>query len=55
MNIINPPRVTITHRRCEAVPPGWRVVGKLLFMQLPFVKKGGESSGFAETSDEFEF
>ena len=42
-------------RWIEAIPPGWRVIGKLIYTQLPFVKKPGALSGFAETSDEFEF
>lgn len=39
----------------QDIPAGWRVLGRLLYTQLPFVKKPGSSSGFAETSDDFEF
>ena len=42
-------------RWIEAVPAGWRVLGRLLFAQMPFVKRPGAGSGFAEQGDEFEF
>jgi len=37
------------------LPPDWRVVGRVLFTQMPFVQRPGAASGFAEMSDEFEF
>lgn len=42
-------------RWVKAVPPGWRILGRLLFTQMPFVEKPGRSQGFAEFDDEFEF
>jgi len=42
-------------RWIEALPPNWRVVGRLLYAQMPFVKKPGAAGGFAEFSDDFEF
>jgi hypothetical protein len=45
-------------RWMDAVPPGWRILGRMLYTQMPFVKKPGAGSGeggFAEMSDEFEF
>jgi hypothetical protein len=39
----------------EAVPAGWRVVGRLLYCQLPMVVPQGSTSGFAEMDDGFEF
>jgi len=42
-------------RWVEAVPVGWRVLGKMLFTQMPFVKRPGSESGFAENNDDFEF
>jgi hypothetical protein len=49
------PESTIHIRWLPEVPAGWRVVGKLIYTQLPFVPKPGGASGFAETSDDFEF
>ena len=42
-------------RWVPAVPPGWRILGRLLFAQMPQVQRPGAGGGFAEASDEFEF
>eukprot|EP00316_Scyphosphaera_apsteinii_P016710 CAMPEP_0119302948 /NCGR_PEP_ID=MMETSP1333-20130426/4462_1 /TAXON_ID=418940 /ORGANISM="Scyphosphaera apsteinii, Strain RCC1455" /LENGTH=197 /DNA_ID=CAMNT_0007305475 /DNA_START=107 /DNA_END=700 /DNA_ORIENTATION=+ len=42
-------------RWIEALPQGWRVLGKLLYTQIPFVKRPGSGGGFAEMDDDFEF
>jgi len=42
-------------RWMQHIPPGWRIVGKLLYTQMPFVERPGAASGFAEMSDDFEF
>ena len=47
---------TVHIRWIEALPAGWRVVGRMLYAQMPHVKRAGEGGGgFAEYSDEFEF
>ncbi|KAL1511283.1 hypothetical protein AB1Y20_006090 [Prymnesium parvum] len=46
---------TVHIRWFQAVPSGWRVLGRLLYTQLPYVKKPGSSGTFAELSDDFEF
>lgn len=42
-------------RWIKELPAGWRILGRLLYTQLPYVKKPGEGGGFAELSDDFEF
>ena len=42
-------------RWIETLPANWRVVGRLLYAQMPFVKKPGAAGGFAEFNDDFEF
>ena len=42
-------------RWIEALPAGWRVVGRLIYAQMPHVKKPGAAGGFAAFSDDFEF
>lgn len=42
-------------RWIEPLPDNWRIVGRLLYAQMPYVKKPGAAGGFAEFSDEFEF
>jgi hypothetical protein len=42
-------------RWLDALPAGWRVLGRLVYTQLPYVARPGSKSGFAEMSDEFEF
>jgi hypothetical protein len=43
-------------RWMDAVPEGWRVLGRLLYTQMPMIRKPGASDeGFAELSDDFEF
>jgi len=42
-------------RWLEALPAGWRVLGRLVYTQLPYVEKPGSKSGFAEMSDDFDF
>jgi len=42
-------------RWIDALPAGWRVLGRLILTQMPYVKQPGASQGFAETSDKFEF
>ena len=42
-------------RWVSAIPAGWRVLGRMLYAQMPLVKRPGEGGGFAEMSDEFEF
>lgn len=42
-------------RWMNVLPDDWTVLGRLLFTQMPFVTKPGAGTGFAETSDEFEF
>lgn len=42
-------------RWIDALPAGWRILGRLIYTQMPFVVKPNETKGFAETSDDFEF
>lgn len=49
------PAGQVSIRWYETIPDGHRVLGRLLYTQIPFVKKAGGSGGFAETDDEFEF
>jgi len=42
-------------RWIDALPAGWRVLGRMLYAQLPHVKRPGNSGGFAELDDNFEF
>mmetsp|Transcript_11849 Transcript_11849/g.36595 ORF Transcript_11849/g.36595 Transcript_11849/m.36595 type:complete len:152 (+) Transcript_11849:1352-1807(+) len=42
-------------RWVESLPSGWRVLGRLLYTQLPNVKAGKSQGGFAEMDDNFEF
>ena len=49
------PQGTFHIRWIEALPADWKVLGKLLFAQMPYVERPGKGSGFAETSDDFEF
>lgn len=42
-------------RWIDQVPAGWRILGRLLYTQMPLVVKPGGNSGFGECSDEFEF
>ena len=49
------PQGTLHIRWIDAIPEGWKIVGRLLFAQMPFVERPGKGSGFAETTDEFEF
>jgi len=42
-------------RWSDGVPEGWTVQGRLIFTQLPHVKKPGSGGGFAEMDDDFEF
>jgi hypothetical protein len=43
-------------RWLEAVPAGWRILGALLYTQMPLIRAAGHTEdGFAELSDEFEF
>jgi hypothetical protein len=46
---------TVHIRWIEALPANWRVVGRLVYAQMPYVKKPGSGGGFAEFSDDFEF
>lgn len=46
---------TVHIRWHNAVPAGWSILGKVLYILMPNVKKPGQSKGFAETDDEFEF
>jgi len=39
----------------QDLPAGWRLLGRLLYTQLPYKKKPGSGGGFAELSDDFEF
>ena len=43
------------HPLGRALPPGWRVLGKLLYTILPNFKRIGKKDGFAELDDDFEF
>ena len=46
----------IVHIRwVDALPADWRVLGSLVYTQMPFVKKPGAGGGFAEFDDDFEF
>ena len=45
----------VTIRWVEALPAGWRVLGKLLYTILPNFKRIGKKDGFAELDDDFEF
>jgi len=49
------PEGAVHIRWCQEIPAGWRILGRLLYTQLPFVEKPGSGGGFAELSDEFEF
>jgi hypothetical protein len=42
-------------RWIDPVPADWKVLGRLLYTQMPHVTRPGANKGFAETSDEFEF
>ena len=42
-------------RWVETLPAGWSVLGRLLYTQLPNVKRGNAGGGFAELDDSFEF
>jgi len=37
------------------LPAGWRVLGKLLYTQLPLIGKQRAKGGFAELDEDFEF
>ena len=37
------------------LPVGGRVLGRLLYTQLPYLKRAGKGGGFAEMDDGFEF
>lgn len=39
----------------DAVPNGWRILGRVLYVQMPSVKNPKRGRGFAETDDDFEF
>ena len=41
--------------RAQALPAGWRVLGRLTYTVLPHVVRLGSKSGFAEMSDDFDF
>ena len=49
------PQGTVHIRWMESVPADWKIVGRLLYTQMPNVKKANAGGGFAEMSDEFEF
>ena len=49
------PSGAVSIRWMQALPEGWRMLGRLIYTQLPFVPKPGGESGFAETSDDFDF
>ena len=42
-------------RWVEALPAGWRVLGRVLYTMLPNFKRIGKKDGFAELDDDFEF
>lgn len=42
-------------RWMDALPADWRVMGSLVYTQMPFVKKPGAGGGFAEFDDDFAF
>uniref|UniRef100_A0A7S2D8L0 Rubisco accumulation factor 1 C-terminal domain-containing protein n=1 Tax=Haptolina brevifila TaxID=156173 RepID=A0A7S2D8L0_9EUKA len=42
-------------RWLATVPAGWRILGRLLYAQMPYIHRPGSAGGFAEDSDEFEF
>jgi hypothetical protein len=42
-------------RWVDAIPPGWQVLGRLIYTQMPFVGKVNTGDGFAEADDDFEF
>lgn len=42
-------------RWIQDLPAGWRVLGRLLYTQMPYVGRPGGTSGFAEGNDDFEF
>ena len=46
---------TTRRRWVDELPAGWRVVGRLLYCQLPHVTPKGSAAGFAEMDDDFEF
>jgi len=47
---------TVHIRWLESLPAGWRILGRLLYVQTPLVRRPGHvSGGFAEMNDEFEF
>lgn len=49
------PQGVVHIRWMNALPEDWRVAGRLLYSQMPFVTRPGAGGGFAEMSDEFEF
>ena len=48
-------QATTRRRWVDELPAGWRVVGRLLYCQLPHVTPKGSAAGFAEMDDNFEF
>lgn len=46
---------TVHIRWHDAVPSGWRILGRVLYVQMPSVKNPKRGRGFAETDDDFEF
>ena len=52
---LSDPQGVVQIRWMASVPADWKVLGKLLYAQIPFVVKPGSGSGFAEASDDFEF
>jgi len=49
------PEGTVHIRWHKELPADWRILGKVLYTQMPFVKRPGAGGGFAELSDEFEY
>lgn len=49
------PEGNISIRWFAEIPAGHTIKGRLLFTQMPFVKRANAGGGFAEMSDEFEF
>jgi hypothetical protein len=49
------PQGVVHIRWMKDLPDDWTIVGALLYTLMPFVKKPGAGSGFAEFSDDFDF
>ena len=49
------PEGKVQIRWMNDVPQDWRVLGRLLYAQMPFVQAPNAAGGFAEYDDDFDF